>query len=153
MFEVSGELSGSQQSWDCFAGLEQELENSNAFVAIKQDNFHQCLDHYQSILLKACAEIRKIHQGVSGKALEVAHSVKECIHAITHHCHDFFNIEIHMPINNHVIKPWSACAQGNDPEFWKKYCDIHDASLSVKATLQDAINALAALFALLLAFD
>jgi hypothetical protein len=140
-------------NWDFFSALEQELEASQAVIDIHQDNYHLTSEHYSSIIVKSCAEIERIYGLVCGKTLEVKSDIKDCIHAITDHCHDFFNTEIHMPMNNQIIKPWSSCAQGNDPEFWKAYHVIQHATTSAKTTLEHAIHSLAALFALLLALD
>lgn len=143
----------SQASWKCFAVLEQELENSRVAVGIHQDNYHLVSDHYKSIILQACTEVEKIYEMLCGKALAVTRNISQHIQTITNHCKDFFNTEIHMPMTDQMIKPWGACAHGNDPEFWTTYHNIKHEGKSEKATLEHAVFALAGLFSLLLALE
>lgn len=143
----------SQASWQCFAALELELEKSSAVADIHQDNYHFASDHYKSIIVQACTEVERIYALLCGKTLAVTHNISQYIQAITDHCKDFFNAEIHMPMTDQMIKPWEACAQGNDPEFWTTYHHIKHEGRSAKATLEHAIFALAGLFSLLLALE
>ncbi len=151
--QTSADLQANHTSWSCFSALEQELEDSKAFIEIHKDNYHLVSEKYESIVMKACAEIENIYQQLSGKALAVKQNISTYIHSITDHCKDFFNTEILMPMHNENIKPWSACAEGKEPEFWSIYHALKHTGAVGIATLKHAIHSLAGLFSLLLALD
>ncbi len=108
--QTSMDLQVNHNNWSCFSALEQELEDSRAFIEIHKDNYHLASEKYESILMKACAEIERIYQLISGKVLAVKNHITSYIHSITDHCKDFFNTEILMPMHNENLKPWAACA-------------------------------------------
>lgn len=151
--QASMDLQPSGSSWSRFEALEQELEASKSFVEIHKKHYHLISEQYESIIVKACAEIEKIYQQMTGKTLEVKRDISSYIHSITHHCKDFFNTEILMPMHDDNIKPWEACAGGKDPEFWEIYYALKHRSASEIATLKHAVYSLAGLFSLLLALD
>ena len=151
--QTSADLQVNHTSWSCFSALEQELEDSKAFIEIHKDNYHFASEKYESIVMKACAEIERIYQLLSGKTLEVKHNISTYIYSITDHCKDFFNTEILMPMHDENIKPWEACADKKDPEFWSIYHAIKHEGATEAATLKHAIYSLAGLFSLLLALD
>lgn len=151
--QTTADLGVSHSSWSCFSALEQELEDSKAFIEIHQNNYHLASEKYESIIIKSCAEIEKIYQLLSGKTLEIKRNIAEHIDSITSHCKNFFDTEILMPMHNETIKPWNACSEGKDPEFWSVYHAIKQGSADEIATLKQAIYSLAGLFSLLLAFD
>ena len=153
MVQTSADLQVNHDSWSCFSALEQELEDSKAFIEIHKDNYHLVSEKYETIIMKACAEIEKIYQLISGKVFEVKNNISSYIHSITDHCKDFFNTEILMPMHNENIKPWAACSDGKDPEFWSIYHSIKHEGAAEIATLKHAIHSLAGLFSLLLALD
>ena len=62
MVQTSADLQVNHNSWSCFSALEQELEDSKAFIEIHKDNYHLVSEKYESIIMKACAEIEKIYQ-------------------------------------------------------------------------------------------
>ncbi len=141
-------------SWSRFAALEAELEGSKEFIEIHKDNYEASSDKYQSVVTQACAEIESIYQQMCvGKPVDIKSNISTYMHAITDHCKDFFNTEIHMPMHNEVIKPWSMCAEGKDPAFWQAYHAIKHEGKLAKATLEHAIYSLAGLFSLLLVLD
>jgi len=146
-------LQVNHSSWSCFSALEQELEDSKTFIEIHKNNYHRASEKYESIIVKACTEVERIYQLISGKVLEVKRNISSYIHSITDHCKDFFNTEISMPMHNETIKPWDACAAGKDPEFWSIYHSIKHEGAEGIATLKHAIDSLAGLFSLLLALD
>lgn len=139
--------------WDCFSALEQALEDSSTAINIDKNNYHLSSDHYHAIIIKSCAEIENIYQQVYGTALDVKRNISTHIHSMTEHCNDFFQTEIHMPMHDEMIQPWSACAEGKDPEFWSIYHAIKYEGALGKATLEQAIHSLAGLFSLLLVLD
>ncbi len=151
--QMSADLQVNHSGWNRFSLLEQELDESKAFIEIHKDNYHLASEKYEAIVMKACAEIEKIYQQISGKILEVKNNIASYIHSITNHCKDFFHTEIIMPMHNDNIKPWEACADEKDPEFWSIYHAIKHEGASGVVTLKHAIHALAGLFALLLALD
>lgn len=140
-------------SWDCFAALERELEATLTFIELHKKNYSAVSDHYKSILVKACAEIEKIYTNIAGKALETKNNIAAYIQSITTHHEDFFHTEIVMPHHDDTLKPWQACAEGNDPAFWTTYHAIVHHGTAAKATLEDALHSMAGLFALMLAWD
>lgn len=140
-------------SWNCFSALEQALEDSQAFIEIHKANYHLASEKYDFIVLKACAEIENIYQVFTGKAFVAKRNISIYISSITDHCKDFFNTEIQMPLHNEVIKPWNACADGQDPEFWLIYHAVKHEGVAGMTTLKHAIYSLAGLFSLLLALD
>ena len=138
-------------SWSRFAALEAELESSKEFIEIHKNNYEASSDKYQSIVTQACAEIENIYQQMCvGTPVDIKSNISTYMHSITNHCKDFFNTEIHMPMHNEVIKPWSMCAEGKDPAFWQTYHAIQHEGKLAKATLEHAIYSLAGLFSLLL---
>lgn len=147
------DLQKNHNGWNYFSALEQELEDSKDFVEVHKDNYHFVSEKYESIIIKACGEIERIYQLISGKALEIKNNITSYIHAITDHCKDFFNTEILMPMHNENLKPWVACTDGKDPEFWSIYYSIKQKGATGVATLKHAIHALAGLFSLLLVLD
>lgn len=151
--QMSADLQVNHAGWSCFSALEQELEDSKAFIEIHKDNYHLVSEKYESIITKACVEIENIYQRLSGKVFTVKQNISTYIHSITDHCKDFFNTEILMPMHNETIKPWAACADGKDPEFWSIYHAIKHKGAAGVATLKHAIHSLAGLFSLLLALD
>lgn len=151
--QTSTNLQVNHARWDCFSALEQELEDSREFLEINKNNYHLASEKYESIIMKACAEIEKIYALLSGKTFEVKKNIATYIHSITDHCKDFFNTEILMPMHNETIKPWNACAEGSDPEFWSIYHTLKYEGATGIATLKHAIYSLAGLFSLLLALD
>lgn len=140
-------------SWNCFVALEEELEATLAFIALHKKNYHLSSEKYQSIILKACAEIENIYKVIGGKVLETRSDIASFIGSITEHHHDFFNTEILMPNHDEVIKPWHVCAEGKTPSFWSAYNAIKHEGAMEKATLEHAIHSMAGLFSLLLAWD
>ena len=151
--QMSADLQVNHTSWSCFSALEQELEDSKAFIELHKKNYHLIAEQYESIIVKACAEIENIYQQLSGKILAVKKNISIHVHSITDHCKDFFNTEIHMPLHDETIKPWEACTEGKDPEFWSIYHAIKHEGAAGIATLKQAIHSLAGLFSLLLALD
>lgn len=153
MVQTGIDLQVNHGGWNYFSALEQELEDSKALIDIHKDNYHLASEKYESIIMKACAEIEKVYQLISGKTFEVKNNISAYIHSITDHCKDFFHTEISMPMHDEIIKPWNACVDGKDPEFWSIYHSIKHEGASEIATLKHAIHSLAGLFSLLLALD
>lgn len=153
MAQSSDDFLENQTSWGCFMALEQELENAGALVDLHQGNYKVVSYQYAAIVEKACAEIEKINELMCDKLVEASHNIRDRVYAITSHCKDFFDTEIHMPLNNEVIKPWIACTEGDDPEFWKAYHNIKREGTEANTTLEHAVHALAGLFSLLLALE
>lgn len=117
---------------------------------------------YRSIILQACGEIeeisKKIYKHLEGnKKFNIYEFIK---HIYDNYDDNLSSIKILLPLFNFHVYPWKGTFFVNsktgadenfeEPNFWKAYNEIKHEGKIESATLKIAIDALAALFSLLL---
>lgn len=158
-----------RDDWRIFLALERDFLSTQDFVDIDKRNANTFSIKYRSIILQACSEIEKIYNKIfeiirlerkneEGQEIKLP-NMHEFLSAISkRYANDLYEMSILMPFyekydNN--IKPWKTCIDSAGifkgvPRFWAAYNDIKHNGKLEKATMKNAIEAMAGLFSLLL---
>lgn len=140
--------------WRFFLALEEELFNTQIFVEFHPNNEKTFSIKFRSIILQACSEIEKILKLICKIDLKERKEIDDIfdIFCVIENHREFLKIVVLMPLYRGEVEPWNDWKKGEAPKFWQDHNKIkHRGNIEV-ATLKNAIDSLAGLFALLLAW-
>ncbi len=141
-------------NWRYFLALEEELIATQGFVEPHEKNYGTFSLKYRAIILQACSEIEILFKKICSIEPEKRADIKIYRTYINKHHKHFFTIEVLIPLYHKKLKPWFICVEEDDksPLFWNAYKEIKHEGKLESATLKNAIDSLAGLFSLLLAW-
>lgn len=139
--------------WRYFLALEEEFLATQNFVEFNQENEKTFSIKYRSIILQVCSEIEKMCKLLCGKKQDDQSNMNEYRSFFKDNHPGFYQIKILAPyLYCREIQPWINWCEDTSPKFWQSYTEIkHEGKLG-SATLKNAMDSLAGLFALVLAW-
>ena len=138
--------------WRNFLSLESRLVNSFLYVEYDESNYHAYSLAFRGIILESCSDIELAFK----LGLYKNFDEKTNIGTIADHfCegekyHQFIDIGVSVSHHNNIICPWKKILIDKGVEFWQAYNNIKHHGGLKSASLINAINSLAGLFACLL---
>jgi hypothetical protein len=143
--------------WQYFIAIEADLEHTTRYVEIAPDNFSTYSIEYTRIILSASSEIDVISKLLCQRinpagSYENINQYRQCLFS---HYSNFDSFEIMLPRYGLIRKPWEAWRTEQNPSWWRSYNNIkHERDKYFhKANLENAIDAVAGLFCLVLAYQ
>lgn len=133
--------------WRIFLALEEELCSTQNFVDFSENNRNVYSIKFRSIILQACSEIEKILKLISRNDQG---GLKEQAEYFLDHHSGFSAVEIVTYTYMGTLKPWYGWPAS--PAFWRAYNSIKHDGKSEASTLENALQSMAALFSVLLAW-
>lgn len=138
--------------WRCFLALEDDLLATSNFVEFHKSNEGVFSIKFRSIILQTCSEIEKFLKLICGIPLEDNSNIDKYKEYFSKHHADFNKIEVLMPTYRGIVMPWEKWQENINPDFWIDHNTIkHQGNLEL-ATLKNAIDSVAGLFSVLLAW-
>ena len=143
--------------WQYFIAIESDLENSARYVEIAKNNFRTYSVEFTRILLSASSEVdvvsKLVCQRINPK--KKYGNIDDYRKCILDRYPKFPSFEITIPRYGLVRKPWRAWGKGENPSWWKSHNHVkHERSKFYgKANLENAIDAVAGLFCVVLAHN
>ncbi len=141
--------------WNYFRLLEQDLEDSFRFVQPCPQHYSVYSEHFARIILIACTEIENCIKSMAVKANYQSSlgGIKDYNKFLISQYPYFAQSKVLLPWYGLTFEPWVNLGIGTTPDWWQSgYNKIkHDRENSPDAaTLQRAVDSVAALFVLLL---
>ncbi|MGL4576070.1 MAG: hypothetical protein ACRCV9_14900 [Burkholderiaceae bacterium] len=141
----------SPKFWEYYLHIEADLENCSRYVEFSKDNFDTYSNEFARIIVVACAEIDTILKELCSSISpgSSADNINKYWPIITMQCPKFTGVEIEIARSGLRFQPWLSWAAKKSPDWWGNgYNDIkHDRTNNFKkANLQNALNAVGALF-------
>jgi hypothetical protein len=142
------------KSWQHFLTVESDFAETARFVEIAPANFSTYSVEYSRILLAACSEVDvlckrlcKARNGASN-----ADNINEYRTEIANFYPDLHTSTVLVPRYEMDRKPWSKWSGATNPDWWGDYNKVkHQRDVHFnKATLINALDAVAALFVMVL---
>lgn len=149
-------MSQNLPHWNYFRILEKDLEQCFQYVEPIEAHFSVYSDQFAKLILVACSEAENALRALSLTINENAktRNLGDYRTTIISKYPNFWRMKFSLPRYNLSITPWSAWSEDNTaPTWWKDgYNDIkHDRLGNPNAaTLESAINSVAALEAVIL---
>lgn len=147
----------SHPHWQYFIAIDSDLENTGRYVEIAQNNFRTYSIEFARILLSASSEVDVVAKLVCqridpNKTYKTIDDYRDCLLS---RYPKFPSFEIAIPRYGLVRTPWQDWGRGNNPSWWKSYNYVkHERNkFFVEANLENAIDAVAGLFCVVLAYD
>lgn len=148
--------------WEFFLAIESDLAKTTRFVEFHKDNFKTYSVEFARILLSASSEVDVLfkelcsiidpNKNYYGRKITIK-DYRECI---TSRYPKFHAIEVLIPQYDLTRKPWKEWPRnsGVNPSWWDSYNNVkhHRNTKYNEANLENAIDSVAALFALVLYF-
>ena len=142
--------------WNYFIALEEDIAHYSRFLEIAESNFSSYSIELGRILFAAASEVdviaKKYCQQINhGNA---ADNIGNYRAAITGLHPEFSAVKVHLPRFGLTLTPWSKWRTDTQPPWWRAYTKVkyerHEHF--AEANLKNALNAVAALYALLLLY-
>jgi hypothetical protein len=142
--------------WQYFIAIESDLENTARYVEVTPGNFRTYSVEYARILLSAGSEV-DVMSKLLCKTLEPNASpktIKEYRRCILSHYPKFWSFEISLTRYGLGRQPWEAWSRGETPKWWKSHNRVKHKrdEYFTEANLENAIDAVAGLYCLVLAY-
>jgi hypothetical protein len=164
--------------WNYFLALEKDLEAVSRYIEFSPDNFNTYSIELAHLLLSAASEVDTLAKCVCSilepnnqpdnineyrKVIKSAEETESEIvirfaksPAVKHTVlpeakrHRLSSLSVFVPRHGLVFAPWGNWAKDKNPDWWRAYNDVkHKRNVHFnKATLHNAINALAGLLAM-----
>lgn len=144
------------QHWNYFLALDDDVARLSRYLELTQDNFPSYSLELARILFAAASEIDVVSKRLckkldeTSKANNISMYRKEILS-----CHpQIKDAQVEMPRFGLTLTPWELWGKGENPLWWKAYTNVkhHRHTHFSEANLQNALNAVAGLFVLLLFF-
>ena len=150
-------MNKSHPYWQYFISIESDLERTGRYVEIAPANFKVYSIEFARILLSASSEVdvvsKLVCEGIDrNKSYETIDHYRESIISRYPRFHAF---EISVPRYGLVRKPWEDWRNGKNPAWWRSHNNVKHQrhKFFEEANLENAIDAVAALFCMVLAYD
>ncbi len=138
--------------WQYFVALESDLAKASRFVEISDDNMETYSVEFARLILSAGSEVDVLAKVLSDQhdLIIVPSNIDGYRKAITARFQEFAFLSVRIPRYARELKPWREWHDGKNPTWWRAYNDIkHERNVNFKqATLSNALNAVAGVFAL-----
>jgi hypothetical protein len=149
--------------WEFFLAIEGDLTKTTRFVEFNEENFKTYSVEFARILLSASSEVEVLFKELCSiiKHNESPEKIKNMNmkslqEIITTKYPKFYTIEVLIPQYDIVRKPWKEWAPNSDriPQWWNSYNNVkhYRGEHYSEANLENAIDSVAALFAVVLYF-
>lgn len=152
--------------WEYFVLLEQDLERASRFVEFTEDNFDTYSVEFAHVLFSAAAESEVMMKRLCGffQPGKEAENIGQCRDILLDDDDDpdnrrlqfFWRIRVGLPRFGLVLQPWAGwrTKKGTLP-WWGDYNKVkHERHRQFqRANLRNALNAVAALFLLVLEYE
>jgi hypothetical protein len=142
--------------WNFFIALENDLSFLSRFLEITTSNFSSYSVELGRILFAAASEVDIVSKMYCQKIenINVAENIGNYKAIITKHHPEFHAIKVHMPMHGITLNPWNKWRSEIQPHWWRAYNKAkHERHEHFsEANLKNAINAVAALYILLIFF-
>ena len=144
------------QHWNYFLALDDDVARLSRYLELTQDNFSSYSLELARILSAAASEIDVVSKRLckkldeTSKANNISMYRKEILL-----CHpQIKDAQVEIPRFGLTLTPWEPWGRGVNPLWWKAYTNVkhHRDTHFPEANLQNALNAVAGLFVLLLFF-
>lgn len=142
-------------SWRFFLAIEKQLIDSHRYIEPVKANYNTFSIHYRSIILQACSEFENICKKICDMQPDDRKNINDYLHFIWKYHQRFFEIEISIPLYNEKLMLFiegEKLLEGGKLPFWQAYNEIKHQGKIEQATFKNAIDSVAALFAILLAW-
>jgi hypothetical protein len=150
-------MNQSHPHWQYFIAIESDLESTARYVEIAPANFKTYSIEFARILLSASSEVEVISklvcEGIDRKkSHENIDHYRDCFLSRYPMFHSF---EITIPRYGLIRKPWHEWSIGKNPSWWKSHNNVkHQRHQHFEeANLENAVDSVAALFCIVLAYD
>lgn len=147
----------SHPHWQYFIAIESDLEKTGRYVEIAEANFSTYSIEFARILLSASSEVdvvsKLVCEGINpNKSYKTIDDYRECMLS---RYPKFPLFEITIPRYGLVRTPWQDWGSAKNPSWWKSYNHVkHERNKFFEdANLENAIDAVAALFCVVLAYN
>ena len=145
------ETQNHKNYWRYFLTIEDDLIKLSRFIEFSNENYSTYSMELVRILLVSCSEIdvllkllcKELKPDCDCKNIgKYADVILEKIPLIQ-------ELEIYIPEYSIKLLPWEGWKKGNKPEWWNDYTSVKHQRLDCykKASLKNALNAVAALYA------
>lgn len=142
--------------WNYFLALENDVDQMSRFLELASPNFAAYSLELARILFSAAAEVDVVAKQLCQqiKNGSKANSINDYRKEIVAHYPQIVEARANLPKFGLSLNPWEQWGQGKSPVWWKAYTNVkhHRHTHFSEANLQNALNATAALFLLLLFF-
>jgi len=146
------QTSTSKLHWNYFIALERDMEVVSRFIEFDTANFDVYSIELAHLLFAAASEVDVVAKLVckyadpTAEAVNINHYKGLLLPAIP----TLPTTKVFVSRYGLTLEPWSNWAGNTHPDWWRSYNDVkHERSAHFnKATLQNALNALAALMVL-----
>ena len=140
--------------WQYFIALEDSLAATERYVEVHPDNFAAYSVEYARILLSASSEVDVLLKqlcDVASPNVKVE-NINDYRRIVTQKYPKFYTIEVLVPRYGLARQPWAAWGTGDNPDWWRWYNKVkHERESHYRqANLQNALDAMAGLFAVVL---
>ena len=144
--------------WQYLQTLDTDLDTTSRYVDFSQDNYKTYSIEFVRLLLATCSEIDVVAKILCKKISDTsqADNINEYRSTITAEYPKLCTLEIEIPKNRIVLKPWSEWGEEDkNPSWWRSYNKVkHNRDSAYKeANLLNTLNALAGLYVLLFYLD
>jgi hypothetical protein len=138
--------------WRSFLALEKNLLDTFYYVELSEKNNDVFSLAYRSIILQSCSDIESLLKTILGYSQDEKLSMDTYRQDSISKELGFEKVLVQIPLNNAALTPWEKWGTNKSPEFWHAYIEIKHQGHISKATLKNAIEALAGLFVLLIKY-
>jgi hypothetical protein len=142
--------------WNYFLSIEEDLHRLSRFVEFTVDNFETHSIELARILLAASAEVDVVAKQLCGQIGigRNASNIDDYEEVIEVELQILIETHVDIPRHGLTLRPWGNWEDGKNPDWWRAYNNVkhsrHEHYRS--ANLKNALNAVSALFLLLLFF-
>ena len=142
------------QHWEYFLALDADLERTVRFIAPESANFSTYSIELARLLLGACSEIDVVAKALSAQVTPKAkrEDMDDYRTAITAKYPGFATVKAAIPRYGLEFQPWADWQSGTNPAWWRSHNNVKHERTShfPEANLENALNATAGLFVLVL---
>jgi hypothetical protein len=140
--------------WEYFLTLDADLALVSRYVEFAQENFETHSVELVRLILAAGSEIDVVAKGFC-RVLNpngTFENINDYGAEITARYPGFPGLKVTVPRYGLAFEPWALWASGQNPSWWRSHNDVkHQRDLHYReANLENALNAVSGLFALLL---
>ena len=147
------EISKSRIHWNYFLALEDDLKEVSRFIEFSEENFSVYSIELAHLLFAASSEVEVVAKQLC-KQVDPKSKPKDIddlrIILMGSEFENIADTPIFAPRFGLKFNPWENWKSGNSPDWWKSYNKVkHERHQSFnKATLENSLNAIAALLVL-----
>lgn len=142
--------------WNYFLALESDLATLSRYLHFTTDNFDSYSTEMAHLLLAASSEVDVVLRQYCAKVVPSAHAdnIEEYRNALRAKPSDLEQIQVAMSLHYLEFTPWENWQRNQTPDWWTAYNKVkhHRGEHFDSANLKNTLNAVGALFALLVVY-